>query len=117
MKNLVPLKKLIKDNFSKESGKFFYSFEVSPRQGFQVDFKKLHIQPLFVDITWISDHNLKYKQIRSSPAFELKNAIKSSVNVVNSITCYNLQDDHIDQILQSSENEVTFNLTILRGGK
>lgn len=107
-----PLKKLILNEFNRENGKFFYSFEVTPKDGLQVDFTKLKKLPLFVDATFLSNHNLKYENISRSPAFELTNKITCS-QTVNSLTCFNLEDRHIEEI---SNNENVHNLTILRGG-
>lgn len=108
-----PLKKIILDEFTRENGKFFYSFEITPKNGLQIDFTKLKKLPLFVDATFIFNHNLKYEHISRSPAFEITRKITCS-QTVNSLTCYNLEDHHIDEILKI-ENLV--NLTILRGGK
>jgi 5,10-methylenetetrahydrofolate reductase len=107
-----PLKKLILDGFNKENGKFFYSFEVTPKAGLEVDFTKLKKLPLFVDVTWISNHNLKFDDISRSCAFELSKSI-TCTQTVNSLTCFQLEDFHIDEILK----EDIHNLTLLRGGK
>lgn len=53
------LKKIIVNNFTKENGRFFYSFDLTPKDDLNIDIKELKYKPLFVDITWISDDNLK----------------------------------------------------------
>jgi hypothetical protein len=111
--NIVPLKKLIEEEFTKENGKVFYSFEVSPKADFKVDFEILKIKPLFVNITWFGDHNLGYSSVCDSPALKMRATIKSTVHVVNSVTCYKIEDHHINQ-LAGIEN---LNLLVLRGGK
>lgn len=110
----VCLKKLILENFTQSNGKFFYSIEVTPKVGLKIDFNEFRLLPLFVDITWIKNHNLTFTPIKSSPAFELASNIESS-HVVNSITCYRLTDDNLIEIL--SDSEMIRNFTILRGGK
>lgn len=107
------LKVLIAENFTPANGKFFFSIEVTPKSGLNINFNDFKILPLFVDITWVKDENLK-TSIKISPAFELAREIKSA-RVVNTITCYNLTDDHIAQIL--SNPEPSKNYTILRGGE
>lgn len=107
-----PLRKLIFDGFNSQNGKFFYSFEVTPRDDLEVDFTKLKKLPLFVDVTWISNQNLKCEKISRSSAVNLSKSI-TCAQTVNSLTCYQLEDRHIDEILEESVN----NLTLLRGGK
>lgn len=109
----VSLKHLIKEKFTPESGKFFFSIEVTPKAGFKIDFNEFKVLPLFVDITWIKDDNLKVP-IKNSPAFDLARKIKSS-QVVNTVTCYNLSDDLLDEILNGFES--ISNFTVLRGGE
>lgn len=109
----VSLKFLIAENFTPNNGKFFFSIEVTPKTGLKLDFNEFKTLPLFVDINWIKDDNLKVP-INFSPAFEVAQKIKSS-QVVNSFTCYNLTDDQIDEILDKSESIANF--TILRGGE
>lgn len=107
------LKSCILKDFNKANGKFFYSFEVTARDGFEVDragFKKC---PLFVDITWIANNNLMCGKISESPAFKLARSIEWC-HVVSSLTCFKLNDPHIDEILIM---ENVKNMTILRGGK
>lgn len=108
----LPLQQLIAEKFTPENGKFFFSIEVTPRAGLKIDFNQFKTLPLFVDITWIKDENLKVP-IKNSPAFELARKIKSS-QVVNTVTCYKLNDEHIDEIL--SVSELIKNFTIVRGG-
>lgn len=110
----VCLKNVILENFTRSNGKFFYSIEVTPKEGLKIDFNEFKVLPLFVDITWIKNQNLNFTPIKSSPAFELASKIKSS-HVVNSITCYSLTDENLNEILSGSE--VIRNFTILRGGK
>lgn len=107
------LKRII-GSFSKANGKFFYSIEVTPKDGLKIDFNKFRVLPLFVDITWIGSQNLHFTPMKSAPAFELASEIRSS-QVVNSITCYTLSDEKLDEILSISGG-VT-NYTILRGGE
>lgn len=109
----VPLKDLIFNNFTRENGKFFYSIEVTPKNGLNLNFNDFKTLPLFVDITWIKNENLKTKKLLEAPAFDLARIIESS-QVVNSVTCYNLTEDRLDEILRDCEVN---NFTILRGGK
>lgn len=76
----ISLKTLIREN--NEPGKFFYSIEVTPKPELELDFNDFDTLPLFVDITWLRDENLK-TPLKNSPAFELARKIKSS-QVVNS---------------------------------
>lgn len=110
----VPLKKLIAENYGRHNGKFFYSVEVTAKDGLVIDFSKLKTLPLFVDITWIKDENLKVP-MNDALAFQLANKIESS-QVVNSISCYKLTDVHLDEFLGDQALAVK-NLNILRGGK
>lgn len=107
-----PLKKLILDGFNRENEKFFYSLEITPKIGLEVDFTRLKKLPLFVVVPWISDHNFKFGEISRSPAFELTKSI-TCTQAVNSLTCFQLEDRHIDEVLK----EDAANLTLLRGGK
>lgn len=109
----VSLKKLILEEFTRENGKVFYSIEVTPKAGLRLDFTKLKTLPLFVDLTWIKDDNLKFP-LNRAPAFEIAERISCS-QVVNSVTCFNLTETHLDDILGGSE--VIRNFTVLRGGK
>jgi len=111
----VPIKKLISERFTKESGKFFYSFEVTAKKNFVLDTSQLHVNPLFIDITWISDYNLKHESILSSPAFTLKKELEKKFNVINTITCFRLEDKHVDELL--SEDGPVKNFVVIRGGK
>lgn len=107
----IPLKALISENFA--AGKCFYSIEVTPKADLCLNFNEFETLPLFVDITWIRDDNLK-APLRNAPAFDLARKIKSSP-VVNTITCYRLTDDHLDEVLNGSET--IKNLTVVRGGQ
>lgn len=109
MKNL---KNRMLSDFNKENGKFFYSFEVTAIDGFEVDEAGLNKLPLFVDITWIANINLLRDKVSESPAFKLANSIEWA-HVVNSLTCFQLNDRHIDEILKENVQS----MTILRGGK
>lgn len=104
------LKTVILESFTSESGKCFYSIEVTPKSDLKLNLSRLKTLPLFVDITWIRDENLQ-TPIRESPAFQLADVIKSS-EVVNSITCYKLNEKNLDEILLCGRN-----FTVLRGGK
>lgn len=110
----VYLKNVILKNFTQCNGKFFYSIEVTPKEGLKIDFNEFKVLPLFIDITWIDNQNLNFTPIKSSPSFELASKIDSS-HVVNSITCNSLTDENLDEIL--SDSEMIRNFTILRGGK
>lgn len=106
------LKRLIHENFCSETRKHFYSIEMTPKPGFRLDFSAFKTLPLFADITWIKDYNL-IGSIHKAPASQLANLIKS-VQVVSSITCYKLDDRHLNEILNDSAPRASF--TILRGG-
>jgi len=108
----VPLSKLIEENFNAETKKFFFSLEVSPKENLMLDFYGFKVLPLFVNITWIRDDNLT-APLRDAPAFKLAEQIKSS-HVVNSVTCYKLTDEDLNEILSNPETTENFNL--LRGG-
>jgi hypothetical protein len=105
------LKKVILENFTLDSG-YFYSIEVTPKEDLHCDFNNFKILPLFVAVTWIKNENLKAKSLFEAPAFDLARKIESS-QVVNSVTCYNLIEENLDEIL--TKGQIT-NLTILRGG-
>ena len=107
-----PLGKLILEGFNEQNGKFFYSFEVSPKDDLQIDFTKLKVLPLFVDATWILNYNLKCDDISKAPSLELTKRI-TCTQTVNSLTCFQLEDKNIEGILK----ERPLNLTLLRGGK
>lgn len=107
------LKNCILEGFNKENGKFFYSFEVTPKEELEVNLSKFKKSPLFVDITWISNHNLKSDKISESPAFKFAEKINCR-HIVNSLTCYQLNDHHVDEIIGIENLE---SLTILRGGE
>lgn len=106
------LNQLICNNFGKATGKHFYSIEVTPKPGLGLDFSAFKTLPLFVDVTWIKDYNLK-SLIYQAPAFQLANLIES-VQVVNSITCYKLDDRHLNEILNVSAPAANF--AVLRVG-
>ena len=107
------LKSCILKDFNKENGKFFYSFEVTAKDGFEIDRAGLKKCPLFVDITWIANNNLMCGKISESPAFKLAKKIEWC-HVVNSLTCFQLNDDHINEVLTMENIK---NMTVLRGGK
>lgn len=109
--NNISLKNYIQLHFNKENGKFFYSIEISPKAGFIVDFSEFVKLPLFINLTWIKDENLKM-QFKDCSSFKIGHEIES-VPVVHSITCYNLNDQKLQEIL--NENSVK-NLLVLRGG-
>lgn len=112
----VPLKTIIRDHYNQENGKFFYSFEITPNNNLNLDLNSFKIKPLFIDISWLSDQNLKYCHILKSPALQLRNQLlsRAETHVVNSITCYSLQDKHIEQLLGNREKFQNF--VVLRGG-
>lgn len=107
----IPIKTAISEHFTAESGKCFYSIEVTPKAGLKLDFNDMKTLPLFVDITWINDDNLKGKII-DSPALKLSRSIESA-EVVNSIACNKLSDLQLDEFLSCSGD----NLMVLRGGE
>lgn len=109
----IPLKKVITEKFSEGNGKFFYSIEVTPKEELHIDLNDFKILPLFINITWIKDENLK-QPLKKAPAFELARKIKST-HVVNSITCYNMICDHVEEIIR--DMELIGNFTVLRGGE
>lgn len=109
----VSLKKLILNNFSKDNEKFFFSIEATAKYGLKLDFNDFKTLPLFADITWIKNDNLKVKNILEAAAFDLGRKITSS-QVVNSVTCYTLTDDDLDEILSDSDLK---NFNIVRGGR
>lgn len=111
----VPIKKLICEKFTKETGKIFYSFEVTAKKNFVLDTSQLSVNPLFIDITWISDYNLKHESILSSPAFILKKELEKNFNVINTITCFKLEDKHVDELL--SGDDPVKNFVVIRGGE
>lgn len=107
----IPLKTRIWENFT--GRKFFYSIEVTAKEELNLDFNKFKTLPLFVDIPWFADHNL-VDPLRGAPAFELARKIKSSA-VVNTLTCYRLTDDHLNEVINDSET--IKNLLVVRGGQ
>lgn len=109
----VSLRRLIQEEFTQENGKVFYSIEATPSAGLQLDFREFKILPLFVDLTWIRDENLKFP-LTTAPAFEVAEKL-SCTQVVNSITCYNLAETQLDEILGRSD--MITNFTVLRGGE
>jgi hypothetical protein len=109
----VSLKKLIAEEFTRENGKVFYSIEVTPKAGLELDFNEFTTLPLFVDLTWIRDDNLKFP-LKRAPAFQIAESILCT-QVVNSVTCHNLTEIHLDEIL--SGPELIRNFTVLRGGE
>ena len=115
IRSKIPLKRLISEKFTSETKKVFFSIEVTDKWNYEIDLPKLNTKPLFIGIAWISDKNLQYDNINSSPALQLKKNIGNDMEVVNTITCYKLEDKHLDELL-SEENGVK-NLTVLRGGK
>lgn len=111
------LSKVIGDSFKIEQ---FFSFEVTPSAADDGDktnlvakIDKMETLPLFINISWLRDDNLKFP-IAKAPAIELANRLSKYTNVVNSITCYKMTDELLDQIL---ECENVRNLLVLRGGK
>lgn len=110
----LDLKKLILQNFTKDNGKFFYSIEVTPKENLSIDFNDFKVLPIFVDITWIRNENLRVASLQNAPAFELARKIECT-NVVNSVTCYKLTDENVADVLNQFESMKNF--TILRGGK
>jgi hypothetical protein len=107
------LKNLILNGFTEENGKFFYSIEVTAKSGLKLDYTQFNTLPLFTDITWIKNDNLKAKSVYEAPAFDLARKITSS-QVVNSVTCYTLTDEKLDEIMSDCDAK---NYTILRGGE
>lgn len=110
----IPLKTLVAENFTAENGKFFYSLEVTPSFNLDLDLTDLKTLPLFIDVTWTYDENLNYPSLQDCPALEARRLIEST-QAVNSITCYKLTEEHVDQLLDDVEKIKNF--TVLRGGE
>lgn len=108
------LSKVIGDDIKVEQ---FFSFEVTPSADGNDDLvtkiEEMENLPLFISISWLRDDNLM-SQISAAPAITLTNRMNKYANIVNSITCYKMTDELLDQIL---ECENVRNLLILRGGK
>lgn len=106
----MSLKSLIKSHL--DDGKVFYSLELTPKIGVNVNFSEFVKLPLFVNLTWIKDDNLKVA-LKNSQTIKVGSAI-SATEVVHSITCYNLSESQLDEFL---EEESVLHMNVLRGGE
>lgn len=106
----VSLQGLIHEHFGPECGKHFYSIEVNPKKSLQLDFSAFKTLPLFVDISRVKNADVD-GSILEAPAFQLASGI-TSVQVVNTITCYKLGDRHLDEILSDSAPTASFTVLV-----
>ena len=106
----MSLKSLIKSHV--DDGKIFYSLEITPKKDVNVNFNEFVKLPLFVNLSWIKDDNLKVT-LTESLTVRIGSAI-SSTEVVYSITCYNLTDQKLNEFLN---DDSVLNLNVLRGGE
>lgn len=107
--------KVIREDFKVENRKQFYSIEVTPLTELEVEkLTGLEHIPLFININWLRDDNLKSGITANSIAIKLAKKLHSITNVVSSITCYKMTDKLLDEFL-SCENVHNFN--VLRGGE
>ncbi|CAO1413749.1 unnamed protein product [Diamesa serratosioi] len=104
----MSLKSLIKSHV--DDGKVFYSLEITPKKDVTVNFSEFVKLPLFVNLTWIKDDNLKVT-LTDSSTIQIGSAI-SSTEVVHSITCFNLTEQKLDEFLN---HKSVVNLNVLRG--
>lgn len=108
----IALSKVICEKLKVENRDQFYSFEVTPNKNLKIDLSKFQKLPLFIDVNWLRDDNLKVDSIQDSPAFQITKSIQSTY-IVNSITCYKMTEKLLDEILNC---DFIMNLNILRGG-
>uniref|UniRef100_A0A182JUH4 Uncharacterized protein n=1 Tax=Anopheles christyi TaxID=43041 RepID=A0A182JUH4_9DIPT len=91
-----------------------YSIEISSKDDFDIgQLERLTPQPVFSALPWISDENLRYADNFSrSPTLQLTNRLrKSRYTVVNHVSCYNITEQQVDQLLSTGIR----NLFVIRG--
>lgn len=92
--------------------KVFYSLEITPKHEMHINFDGFVKLPLFVNLTWFLDYNLK-TALTDSQTIKVGKTIKAT-EVVHSVTCYNMSDRKLDEFLNE---ESVVHLNVLRGGK
>lgn len=99
----------------KDSGKHFFSIEVSPSgHSDHLDFNRFgKNQPLFTSITWLRDSNVKHDCISDAPAIHLAKVLSNCSPILLHVTCYKLTESQLNSIL---ENDIQ-NVFALKGGK
>lgn len=88
--------------------KVFYSLEITPKPEMHINFDGFVKLPLFVNLTWLHDYNLK-----TALTIKVGKTI-TATEVVHSVTCYNMSDSKLDEFLNE---ESVVHLNVLRGGK
>lgn len=94
--------------------KIYYSMEMTPKSGIQLDFNEFSKKPLFLALTWIKDDNLKCGlSVGDSPIVSIGKLVKNC-HVVHHLSCYNLSEGKLDEFL--GEDSVK-NICVVRGGE
>lgn len=106
----IPLKNLIKSHIDEK--KLFYSMEISPKCDININFPGFVDKPLFINLTWFKDSNLQ-TALEDSKIIKLGKST-TEIEVVHSVTCYNMTDSKLDEFLKE---ESVVNLNVLRGGE
>ncbi|CAO1410581.1 unnamed protein product [Diamesa tonsa] len=85
---------------------------MTPKAGLDVDFDAFVKLPVFVNLTWISDDNLK-TSLEDSQTIRVGRTIKDT-EVVHSVSCYNMSDGRLDEFLKEDS---VLHLNVLRGDR
>jgi 5,10-methylenetetrahydrofolate reductase len=104
---------LITDHLS--TNRRFFSIEVSPRNNFKLDYNSLKNPPLFTAITWFGNENLPQgtDNLQNAPSIKMGLAAKHSTPILHHITCHNLNERHVDDLLALNVK----NVLALTGGE
>jgi hypothetical protein len=103
---------LIKDKMSEKAR--FFSIEVLLKNNLQLNYTIFKEQPLFTAIAWMSEENLKSSRdsLLDAPAIKLGMTAKNSTPILQHITCCNLTEQHVDELVSTNIG----NIMALTGG-
>lgn len=106
------LDEVIRDKIANK--KRFYGIEVSPVPSTEeLNFNGFDVPPVFTSITWLFDHNLRQATLDEAPAFKLATVVRKSSPVMSHLTCYQMTENQLSEILLAHNVE---NVLALRGG-
>lgn len=106
----IPLKSLIQSHIDEK--KLFYSLEITPNCNININFPGFVDKPLFLNLTWLKDDNLK-TAMADSDIIKL-GKLATEMEIVHSVTCYNMTDSKLDEFLKE---KTVKHLNVLRGGE
>lgn len=96
----------------KESRKYYFSVELTPKLGLQTNLIEFDKKPVFVALTWIRDDNLNFNGFVNSPTIRTGKNVKNS-HVVHHLSCFNLSEEKLDNFLEENSLKSLF---VVRGG-